>query len=105
MPERADVVPMPEGANGGPMPERALQSKVKELHEAVAAGKPLSESQREALDRVLDEVETLLAEEGDDDAESLAERVREAGIQFEESHPNLTAAIGAVADALSRLGI
>lgn len=88
------------------MSQDSLQDRVKELHDAVATGQPLSSDQRAALDVVLDEVEALLASEreaADDD--SLAERVREAGVQFEESHPNLTAAIGAVADALSRLGI
>lgn len=88
------------------MSNDSLQERVKQLHDAVATGNPLSPRQREALDGVLAEVETLLGEDADaPDDESLAERVREAGIQFEESHPTLTAAIGAVADALSRLGI
>ncbi len=36
---------------------------------------------------------------------SLADRLQEATSHFEETHPRLTLAIGAVAEALSRLGI
>jgi Domain of unknown function (DUF4404) len=36
---------------------------------------------------------------------SLADRLREAGRNFEESHPTLTATLGRVVDALSALGI
>jgi hypothetical protein len=32
-------------------------------------------------------------------------KLREAEAHFEESHPNLTIAVGAVADALAKLGI
>ena len=35
----------------------------------------------------------------------LADRLQEATDQFEQTHPRLTLAIGAVAEALSRLGI
>ena len=80
---------------------------MRELNDALATGKPLTAEQRGALDGLLDEVETLLDEsaEAEPDPDSLAERIREAGVNFEESHPNLTAAVGAVADALARLGI
>lgn len=89
------------------MPTESLQERVKDLHDTLAAGEPLTSGQRASLDRVLEEVESLLGEEDEDalDLDSLAERVREAGLHFEESHPNLTAAIGAVADALARMGI
>ncbi|NNL66023.1 MAG: DUF4404 family protein [Myxococcales bacterium] len=87
------------------MPHDALRKKLKQLQDQMADGEPLDAQERQTLDDVLDEVEALLEAEDTDDDDSLAERVREAGIQFEESHPNLTAAIGAVADALSRLGI
>jgi hypothetical protein len=37
--------------------------------------------------------------------QSIADRLQEATSQFEESHPRLTLAIGAVAEALARIGI
>jgi len=87
------------------MPHDALRKKLKQLQDQMADGEPLDAEERRTLDDVLGQVEALLEAEDTDDDDSLADRVREAGLQFEESHPNLTAAIGAVADALSRLGI
>jgi hypothetical protein len=37
--------------------------------------------------------------------ESLADRLQDATSHFEQTHPRLTLAIGAVAEALARLGI
>lgn len=87
------------------MSHDALKKKLNQLQEQMADGEPLDAQERATLDDVLVQIEALLEAEDNDDDDSLAERVREAGLQFEESHPNLTAAIGAVADALSRLGI
>ncbi len=89
------------------MSPESLRARVKDVHETLERGEPLTPEQRARLDAVLEEVEGRLeAERPDSDEEdSLVERVREAGLQFEESHPNLTAAVGAVADALARLGI
>ena len=41
----------------------------------------------------------------DGDPHSLSDRLKETTEDLEKSHPRLTLAIGAVADALSRLGI
>ena len=87
------------------MSHDALKKKLNQLQEQMADGEPLDAQERATLDDVLVQIEAMLEAEDNDDDDSLAERVREAGLQFEESHPNLTAAIGAVADALSRLGI
>ena len=87
------------------MSHDALKKKLNQLQEQMADGEPLDAQERATLDDVLVQIEALLEAEDNDDDDSLAERVREAGLQFEESHPNLTAAIGAVADTLSRLGI
>ena len=87
------------------MSHDALKKKLNQLQEQMADGEPLDAQEPATLDDVLVQIEALLEAEDNDDDDSLAERVREAGLQFEESHPNLTAAIGAVADALSRLGI
>jgi hypothetical protein len=88
------------------MPRRALNETVRGLRSELASGAPLSAEQRAALDTLLREIEPLLAEDAADDEHGpLVTRLRNASEGFEESHPNLTLAVGAVADALSRMGL
>ena len=87
------------------MPREALRETVTRLHREIDAGAPLSAEQRERLSSALSEVEAVLAAEGGSGESSLLARLREAEAEFEQSHPNLTLAVGAVADALSKLGI
>jgi hypothetical protein len=87
-------------------PRRALNQRLDELRTELAESESLSPDERARLEALLRDVRAHA--EGDtagEEPHTLSEQLREATSQFEESHPNLTFAIGAVADALSRLGI
>jgi uncharacterized protein DUF4404 len=88
------------------MSRRALNQGLDRLRTELAASSSLSAAERKRLETLLGDVRAHVEGEGDEhEPQSLADRLHEAKEQFEESHPNLTLAIGAVADALSRLGI
>lgn len=89
------------------MPRTELRETVERLHREIDAGTPLGDEQRQLLSEVLAEIEALLASDEADAPEnpSIVAKLREAEGRFEQSHPNLTYAVGAVADALSKLGI
>ena len=89
------------------MPRRALQQSLEQLRDELSRADTLPESERLRLEAlVTDVIRTAEGEEGASSGEpSLSERLQEATERFEDSHPNVTLAIGAVADALSRLGI
>ena len=86
------------------MPREKLKDTVKQLKSEIDAGAALGPEQRHVLSDALSEIETLLESEDADapDASSLIAKLREAEAHFEESHPNLTIAVGAVADALAK---
>jgi len=90
------------------MPNReALKKAIASLKQELGSGRPLDAEHRSTLETLLDEVAPLLDEpaSSEHDHETTAERLREAAKRFEDSHPDLTMAVGAVADILSRLGI
>jgi hypothetical protein len=85
-----------------------LRSRLAELHAELENVDALDAEARDALEKVMRDIQDLLARaEGDEDSEapSLADRLRDAGRHFEESHPALTATVGRVVDALAALGI
>jgi len=89
------------------MSRAKLDETLQRVRAELASGEPLSPERRAALEELLDEVEPLIAEENEpgEEHEALPDRLREATEHFEESHPQLTMAVGAVADALARMGI
>lgn len=88
-------------------PRQVLHQSLERLRAELAASASLSPAERVRLEGLLREA--LARAEGEDGADeepqSLADRLQEATEHFQESHPNLTQAIGAVAEALSHLGI
>lgn len=88
-------------------PRRELSRNLERLHAELSASENLSPRERELLETLAADIESLLedAEASEHEPHTLADRLREARADFEESHPNLTFAIGAVADALAHLGI
>jgi uncharacterized membrane protein YccC len=82
-----------------------LKDSLKELRAALAAGEPLSGEQREQLDAVLADLGRLLEGEEEYSHESLAERLRETAEHFEDTHPDLTLAVGTLVRVLNRMGI
>jgi len=87
-------------------PRRALEERLEQLQAQLAASTTLSAPERARLQALLGDLrDHASSDESEHSAQSLADRLHEATEQLEESHPKLTFAIGAVAEALSRLGI
>jgi hypothetical protein len=85
-----------------------LRRRLAELHAELEGMDEVDAEARAALEHVMRDIQEVLArtaEEPRHEPHSLAERLREAGRHFEESHPTLTATVGRVVDALSNLGI
>jgi ElaB/YqjD/DUF883 family membrane-anchored ribosome-binding protein len=81
-----------------------LTERLEQLRAELAASESLTRSERERLERLIEDVRAH-GDEPTDEPQTLADRLQEATEQFEQTHPRLTIAIGAVAEALSRLGI
>lgn len=87
-------------------PRRELSRNLERLHAELSASEDISPRERELLETLASDIEKVLDDEqASEHPDTLAGRLRELTADFEKSHPNLTFAIGAVADALSRLGI
>lgn len=87
------------------MPARnAVSDRLDQLRAELAASASLSADERARLERLIADVREHVDLERSE-PHSLGERLQEATSQLEETHPRLTLAIGAVAEALSRLGI
>ena len=85
-----------------------LRRRLAELHAELEGMDAVDAEARAALEEVMHEIRDVLARSEDEerrDETSLADRLRDAGRHFEESHPTLTATLGRVVDALSALGI
>ena len=84
--------------------QRALSERLDELHRELAASTSLSPADRKRLEQLIADVRDHIELEHHE-PQSLADRLQDATGHFEETHPRLTLAIGAVAEALARLGI
>ena len=83
---------------------RALSERLEQLRRELAASASLSAADRKRLEQLIADVREH-AEQEQPEPQSLADRLQDATSHFEETHPRLTLAIGAVAEALSKLGI
>jgi hypothetical protein len=85
-----------------------LRRHLAELHAELENVDAVDAEARAALEAVMREIREVLARSEEEERRgesSLADRLRDAGRHFEESHPTLTATLGRVVDALSALGI
>jgi uncharacterized protein len=81
---------------------------LEKLQSEIKNAETLDAHQRELLLSLERDIEALLAETGEAQAQpepSFLERLTEAQQHFEISHPSLTLAIGHVLDVLSQMGI
>lgn len=85
------------------MPERELRKTLETLQRELSEGAPLDPEARRLLSELADDIEALLAQPAA--SGPLVERLRAATERFEESHPDLTAVVGRLADLLANLGI
>jgi len=85
-----------------------LRRRLADLHAELENVDAVDAEARAALEEVMHDIRDVLARSEDEERReepSLADRLRDAGRHFEESHPTLTATLGRVVDALSALGI
>ena len=89
------------------MGEQHLRQMLEQLHTELQRADTIDEQSRELLRSVVSDIEELIERKQarGTQPESIVERLREAVSAFEETHPTLTEAIGAVADALAKMGI
>lgn len=81
--------------------QEPLEQLLAELKDAIEASEDGVDNKDE-IARLAGEVERRL---GDEDAEGVVDDLREEVTRFEASHPDLAAAIGRAADALSAIGL
>lgn len=84
-----------------------LQKTLTRLRDELRNGPPLDARGRAQLEGLARDIEQRLHPDRTEPEalEALAKNLREAIERFEESHPELTAAVNRVADALARMGI
>lgn len=82
-----------------------LKQSLTELRAALKAGGPLDAAQRKKLDSVLGDIGRMLDGDAEHEDDSLIDQLQDAADHFEDTHPELTLAIGNVARVLSRMGI
>ena len=83
-----------------------LRRRLAELHAELERTESLDAEARASLEAVMRDIQGLLARSGAQrEPAPLAERLREAGRHFEDSHPTLTTTLARVVDALAALGI
>jgi len=89
------------------VPKERLREDLDRLRAELERSSALDPKARELLEDLARDIEGHLESTGaaDHTQDSLVDRLRSATGHFEESHPNLTAAVGRIADALSALGI
>jgi Domain of unknown function (DUF4404) len=81
--------------------QEPLEQLLAELKVAIEASEEGVDN-KDDIARLAGEVERRL---GDEDSEGVVDELREEVTRFEASHPNLAAAIGRAADALSAIGL
>jgi hypothetical protein len=90
------------------MKTQQLHDTLQQLHEELASADRVDPESERLLRELLGDISALIAAEESARESSdtgFAARLAEASKRFEEDHPGLVAAIGRVADALSRSGI
>jgi len=90
------------------MIDKAIRDHLKTLHGALNGATVITEGDRELLEQLSVDIETLLAQPGAmarADHHSIVNRLQTAVTRFEVSHPDLTATMAQVSKALENMGI
>ena len=78
---------------------------LQQLHGALEKAPSLGEKDRELLRRLSQDIQGLLAEPGGAEPATVIERLREAVVRFEVTHPDITSVLAGVSKALGDMGI
>ena len=85
------------------MDQNRLRALLVELDRELKSTRSLDAQSQELLERMLADIPKTAA--GSDQHQSIETRLRELVLRFESDHPQLSGAVGQVADALGKLGI
>ncbi len=88
------------------MDNPSLREKLEQLHDELERTKGIDESNREYLQHLMMDIQSLLKQSGVEQSRKyplITERLREAIKRSEDSHPTLTLAIGQVLDHLAQV--
>lgn len=90
------------------MPKERLRQLLRELHQELERTDSVEKDSRELLKKVMRDLHDVI-ERSDADAEaeagSFGAALRDATLEFEGKHPELSAVVGRVLDALSQIGV
>lgn len=87
------------------MGQDELKDLLQQLHHELSKADSLDDVSKALLNTVVDDIQTAIGDDSDEEPHGLADRLKEAAQDYEEDYPQLTEAIGSVASALARLGI
>jgi hypothetical protein len=98
-------MPVPIDKRKNAMPARELQEQLNALREQLEQNPPLSESEREDLHTLMQQIELELELETKIQDTNLADNVNLAVERFELEHPTLADALRRIGTALHSMGI
>jgi hypothetical protein len=87
------------------MPDSQLRQRLEELHAELERGPDVDAESRRLLEDLTGDIQRVLEREAEERDASLSDQIAEGVRRFEESHPELAAALNRIAGALSNLGI
>jgi predicted component of type VI protein secretion system len=90
------------------MQQSEFNEMLKKLHEELISTESLDNTSIELLENIQGDLETILDEEqetGQEEHQSLSDKLRDAVDEYEESHPNLVIAMKHVLDSLANMGL
>ncbi len=80
-----------------------LKAKLTHLRESLSSIEQLDEESRTLLSQLDTDIQSVLAGQSSDD--SLDSRIEQQAVQFEGKHPQMSAILRDIMDALSKMGI
>ena len=88
------------------MPAEKIRETVAELESELGGLESIDDETRQFLLQSLDEIRAALTKEGPQvQNESIIDRLKQSGENFEDSHPTVTRLISGLVDALGQIGI
>ena len=82
-----------------------LEESLSKVHKELENAENLNEHTIELLQKIQDDIESLLGDREVDAEESIRDRVDKAVVQMDESHPELTSGLRKIMQVLSNMGI
>ncbi|EAT12752.1 DUF4404 family protein [Bermanella marisrubri] len=82
--------------------KESLKQHLEQLHDTLSKGEPLDSESKDLLKQLDADIQKVLSGEED---EGLSYRLEQQAVDFEGQHPQLSAILRDIMDALSKMGI